>query len=62
MRHPSGRSVVVVTHGGVIRAVLRSVLGFPAEHLFRIAVDPASVTTVEWVEGEPIIRGLNRTT
>jgi alpha-ribazole phosphatase/probable phosphoglycerate mutase len=62
VRHPSGRSVVVVTHGGVIRAVLRSVLGFPAEHLFRIAVDPASVTTVEWVEGEPIIRGLNRTT
>ena len=60
-RQQAGRRVVVVTHGGVIRAVLRTVLGFPAERLFRIAVDPASVTTLEWVEGEPIVRELNRT-
>ena len=60
-RQQAGRRVVVVTHGGVIRAVLRTVLGFPAEHLFRVAVDPASVTTLEWVEGEPIVRELNRT-
>jgi alpha-ribazole phosphatase len=54
------RLVVVVTHGGVIRAVLRSVLGFPPEHVFRLAVDPGSVTTIEWVDGEPIVRELNR--
>ena len=60
-RQQAGRRVVVVTHGGVIRAVLRTVLGFPAERPFRIAVDPASVTTLEWVEGEPIVRELNRT-
>jgi alpha-ribazole phosphatase len=59
-RERAGGRVVVVTHGGVVRAVLRSVLGFPAEHVFRIAVDPASVTTLEWVEGEPIVRELNR--
>jgi alpha-ribazole phosphatase len=57
---PGSRLVVVVTHGGVIRAVLRSLLGFPPEHVFRLAVDPASVTTLEWADGEPIVRELNR--
>ena len=58
-RHDGGL-VAVVTHGGVVRAVLRSVLGFPAERIFRIAVEPASVTTLDWMDGEPIVRTVNR--
>ncbi len=55
-----GGLVVVATHGGVVRAVLRSVLGFPADRIFRIAVEPASVTTLDWVDGEPLVRAVNR--
>lgn len=51
--------VVVVTHGGVIRAALADLLELPRERVFRIAVDSGSVTRVRWVEGEPIVLGVN---
>src|SRR5262249_8091820 len=52
-------SVVVVTHGGVVRAALAPVLDLPRDRIFRIAVEPASVTLVRWVDGEPIVFGVN---
>jgi broad specificity phosphatase PhoE len=55
----SGVLVVAVTHGGVIRAVLADALGLPSDRIFRLAVDTASTTRIEWVEGEPIVRSLN---
>lgn len=57
---PDAGLVAVVTHGGVVRAVLRTVLGLPAERIFRIAVEPASVTIVDWIDDEPIVRAVNR--
>jgi alpha-ribazole phosphatase len=51
--------VVAVTHGGVVRAVLCTVLDLPPERVFRLAIDPASVTTVEWIGDEPIVRSVN---
>lgn len=54
-----GRTVVAVTHGGVVRAVVSDVLGIPAERIFRIAVDPASMTVVEWLSDTPVLRLLN---
>jgi len=54
-----GHTVVAVTHGGVIRAVLGDVLGIPHDRIFRIAIDPASRSVVEWVEGEPVVRVVN---
>jgi alpha-ribazole phosphatase len=60
LRHAyDGRAVVAVTHGGVVRAVLSHVLGIPDERIFRAAVDPASLTVVEWLGGEPIVRCVN---
>ena len=66
MRAPSRRSprsapgsrtetVVVVAHGGVVRSVLADVLGLPDERIFRLAVEPASLTTVEWLGDEPVV-------
>ena len=54
-----GRVVVAVTHGGVVRAVLADALGMPAARIFRIALDTASLTRVEWIEGVPIVRSVN---
>jgi alpha-ribazole phosphatase len=52
-------TVVVVTHGGIVRAVLADVLGIPDDRIFRIAVEPASLSIVEWVEGVPMLVALN---
>lgn len=51
--------VVAVTHGGVVRAVLAEALGLPDDRAFRIAIEPASMTRVEWQDGTTIVRGVN---
>lgn len=56
--HP-GETVAVVTHGGVVRAVVAGILGLPPGRIFRIGVDHASSTVVEWIGDEPIVRALN---
>jgi broad specificity phosphatase PhoE len=55
-------TVVAVTHGGVVRAILSDALGTPDELIFRLAVEPGSVSTVEWIEGEPLVRCVNLAT
>jgi alpha-ribazole phosphatase len=52
-------TVAVVTHGGVVRALVAGVLGISPVRIFRLGVDYASVTVVEWVQGEPVVRVLN---
>lgn len=51
--------VVAVTHAGVVRAVLADALGMPADRVFRLAVDTASITRVEWQQDLPIVRSVN---
>lgn len=53
------RTVAVVTHGGVVRAVVAGLLAVPPEHIFRLGVDHASLTVVEWIAGEPVVQSLN---
>ena len=55
-------AVVAVTHGGVVRAVLSDVLGVPADRIFRIAVAPASLSVVEWIDGTPTVLRVNAET
>jgi broad specificity phosphatase PhoE len=56
----AGQCVAVVTHGGVVRAVVAGVLDVPPGRIFRVGVDYASVTVVEWIADEPIVQTLNR--
>jgi alpha-ribazole phosphatase len=51
--------VVAVTHGGVVRAVLAEALGLSDDQAFRIAIETASMTRVEWQDGTTIVRGVN---
>lgn len=53
------QTVVVVTHGGVVRAVLADALGIPDERIFRLTVDPGSRSIVEWVDDVPLVVALN---
>jgi len=54
------QTVVAVTHGGVVRAVLAEALGIPHDRIFRFAVDTASITRVEWCEGAAFVRRVNQ--
>lgn len=55
-----GKNIAVVTHGGVIRALLAEVLNMPLKGLFRIVIDHASVTQISFDGDVPRIHYVNR--
>jgi alpha-ribazole phosphatase len=57
-RH-SGQVVAVVSHGGVIRAVLADALEVPAEAIFRVDQSYGGISVVDWLGGTPIVRLVN---
>jgi len=55
-----GLRVVVASHVTPIKAIVREALGAPAQALYRMHLDPASLTTVEWyADGPAVLTGLN---
>ncbi|HQS44325.1 MAG: alpha-ribazole phosphatase, partial [Methylotenera sp. 24-45-7] len=58
--HSAGKNIAVVTHGGVIRAMLAHALNMPLKGLFRIVVDYASVTHISFSAEVPSVRFVNR--
>lgn len=58
--HSQGEEIAVVTHGGVIRAVLAHALNMPLKGLFRIVVDYGSVTQISFGEAVPRVHFVNR--
>jgi alpha-ribazole phosphatase len=57
-RHPGG-TIAVVTHAGVVRALLAKCLAMPASAIFRLDVAHAAVSVVDWVDATPIVRAVN---
>lgn len=57
--HPQGH-VLVVTHGGMIRAMLAHVLNMQLKGLFRFNVDYGSVTQLDFCGSVPKIEFVNR--
>lgn len=55
----SGRCVLVVTHGGVIRVVLADALGIKDENIFRLALDPCGLNVLEHFAGAVTVRCVN---
>jgi alpha-ribazole phosphatase len=56
--HP-GRTLVVVSHAGSIRAALARWLKMDDEAIFRIDQRHASVNVVDWFDGAPFVRLVN---
>jgi broad specificity phosphatase PhoE len=54
-----GRSVVVVTHAGVIRVALGTALGLDDRHLFRVAQPPCAVNVIDYFRGGVIVQCIN---
>ncbi len=59
-RHSHGKNIAVITHGGIIRAMLAEVLNMPLKGLFRMAIDHASVTQISFDDAVPRIQFVNR--
>lgn len=51
---------LVVTHGGVVRAAVATWLELPAASIFRLDQSYGGVTVVDWLDGTPLVRVLNR--
>lgn len=58
----AGGTVVVATHRMAILAVLGHVLGADLEHVWRIAIAPASMTSIRtWPDGAVAVEFVNDT-
>lgn len=57
--HAHNQHILVVTHGGVIRAMIAEVLQMPSKRLFRMTIDHASVTQLEFKGEIPKIHFMN---
>lgn len=57
-RHTS-QVVAVISHGGVIRAVLADALDMPDHSIFRLEQSYGGISIVDWVDGTPTVRLLN---
>jgi alpha-ribazole phosphatase len=55
----SGATIAVVTHGGVIRAVLADALGLRSEQIFRLDLGYCRISVVDWFDGTPVVRMVN---
>lgn len=51
--------VLIITHGGVIRLILQSILQFPLENLFKIQIDYGKKMVIECNEGHFSIKKMN---
>lgn len=46
--HHKGNNIVLVTHSGVIKAIMMHALQIPVDNFFRIDVPPGSISRVDW--------------
>ncbi|HEU5226816.1 MAG TPA: histidine phosphatase family protein [Ktedonobacteraceae bacterium] len=53
------QTIVLVSHVGPIKVLLCEALNAPLSSMFRIFLDPATISVVDWREPYPIVRLLN---
>jgi probable phosphoglycerate mutase len=60
VRDYAGARVVVVSHVTPIKSLVRRALDAPAQALYRMHLDPGSLSTVDWyADGPGVVTGLN---
>ena len=56
-----GQTIAVVSHGGVVRAALASLLRLPDERAFALDLGYARISVVDWFDRTPVVRLMNST-
>ena len=56
--HPD-QTIVLVSHVGPIKAMLCTALNAPVSSAFRIFLDPATISVVDWRQTGPVVRLVN---
>ncbi len=59
MRGINGDAVIAITHGGPIRCLLADALGMPLPNLFRLRVDPGSLSTLTLEPDDAVVEFVN---
>lgn len=54
-----GELAAIVSHGGVLRAMLADCLRMPDEAIFRIDQSYGALSIVDWIDGRPLVRVIN---
>ena len=57
-RHP-GAAMVVVSHADIIRSILAPILGLSLDRLYRLTIDPASISTLTLFDEDARIEAIN---
>jgi probable phosphoglycerate mutase len=52
--------VLVFSHSDIIKALLAPALGLPLDRLYRLTIDPASISTLVVFDGDVRVDGVNR--
>lgn len=55
----AGATAAVVSHGGVLRAMLADCLSMPDEAIFRLDQSYGALSIIDWIDSTPIVRLLN---
>jgi broad specificity phosphatase PhoE len=55
----TGNCVAIVTHAGVARLILAHALGIPDRKLFRMAVDPAALSVIDFIQDGATVQLVN---
>ena len=58
LRTHAGSTVAIVSHGGVCRAIIASALQMPDEAIFRLDQPYCACTTIDWLDGTPVLRAM----
>jgi len=59
VREQHSGTILVVAHGGPLRALLAEALGLPDAHIFRLDQSYAGLSIIDWIEGVPLVRQVN---
>ena len=54
-----GALAAIVSHGGVLRAMLAGCLGMPDEAIFRLDQSYGALSIIDWLDGTPLVRVVN---
>lgn len=59
LKDKDNQSILAVTHGGTIRALLCAALGVPPSHFRRLSIEPTSLTEIHYEGSSAVVYSVN---